>query len=106
MRKTGRQRETTERRTPLGSWPRIAGLRVVMSWPDSQFAPEPPPRGRARIRLAGFAGVALIVGGALPAACAVLAQQPAPPPAASAAGKIGPVAAKRPTLRPSLPVSV
>jgi sortase family protein len=99
-------RETTERRTPLGSWPRIAGLRVVMAWPDTQFAPAPPPRGRARIRLAGLGGVALIVGGALTIAVAVLAQQHAPSPAASAAGKIGPVAAKRPPLRPSLPVSV
>jgi hypothetical protein len=90
----------------LGSWPRIAGLRVVMSWPNSQFAPEPPPRGRARIRLAGFAGVALIVGGAVTIAVAVLAQQHAPSPAASAVGKIGPVAAKGRTLRQSLPVSV
>jgi hypothetical protein len=90
----------------LGSWPRIAGLRVVMSWPDSQFAPDPPPRGRARIRLAGFAGFALIVGGAVTIAVALLAQQHAPSPAASAAGKIGPVAVKGPTLHQSLPVSL
>ena len=77
-----------------------------MAWPDTQFAPAPPPRGRARIRLAGLGGVALIAGGAVTIAVAVLAQQHAPSPAASAAGKIGPVAAKRPPLRPSLPVSV
>ena len=50
----------------MGGWPRIAGLRVVMSWPDSEFAPEPPPRGRGRVRLAGFAGVCLVFGGVAP----------------------------------------
>jgi Sortase domain len=86
--------------------PRIAGLRVVMSWPDSQFAPEPAPRGRARVRLTGFTGVSLVVGGALAILIAVLAQQHAPSPAASAAGDIGPAAAKGPALHRSLPVSV
>jgi hypothetical protein len=86
--------------------PRIGGLRVVMSWPDSQFAPAPAPRGRAKIRLAGLAGVALIVFGAAAIGVALLAQQHAPSPAAAAAGKIGPTARKSPALRRSVPVSV
>jgi hypothetical protein len=90
----------------MGGWPRIAGLRVVMSWPDSEFAPAPPPRGRGRVRLAGFAGACLVFGGVIAILVAALAQQHAPAPAASAAGKIGPGGAKGPSLRHSLPVSV
>ncbi|HEY1668050.1 MAG TPA: class F sortase [Trebonia sp.] len=86
--------------------PRIAGLRVVMSWPDSQFAPQPPPRGRARVRLAGLAGVSLVFGGAIAMLIAALTQQHAPAPAASAAGHIGPGGASIPVLHQSLPVSV
>lgn len=90
----------------MGGWPRIAGLRVVMSWPDSQFAPQPPPPGRARIRLAGFGGVSLLTGGAMAILVAVLAQQHAPSPALAAAGGTGPPAARAPALHRSLPVSV
>lgn len=90
----------------MGGRPRIAGLRVVMTWPDSQFAPQPPPRGQARIRLAGFAGAFLVLGGVIAILVAVLAQQHAPAPAAAAAGDIGPGGAKSPALHPSLPVSV
>jgi Sortase domain len=89
----------------MGGWPRIAGLRVVMSWPDSEFAPEPPPRGRGRVRLAGLTGVCLVIGGVIAMLVAVLAQQHAPDPAASAAGRIG-GAGKGPALHQSLPVSV
>lgn len=90
----------------MGNGPRISGLRVVMSWPDSQFAPAPPPRGRARIRLAGLAGVVLLLGGAVFIGVALLSQQHAPAPATSAAGTIRPAAVKGPSLRRSLPVSV
>jgi Sortase domain len=90
----------------MGGRPRIAGLRVVMSWPDSQFAPQPPPRGRARVRLAGVAGVSLVFGGAIAMLVAALTQQHAPAPAASAAGKIGPGGARGPALHQSPPVSV
>jgi hypothetical protein len=90
----------------LGRWPRIGGLRVVMSWPDSQFAPAPALPGRARIRLAGLAGTALLLGGAAALGVAVLAQQHAPSPASAAAGTVGPAAAKPPSLRRSAPVSV
>lgn len=86
--------------------PRIAGLRVVMSWPDSQFAPQPPPRGRARVRLAGLAGVSLVFGGVIAMLVAVLAQQHAPAPVASAAGTTGAGGAKGPVLHQSPPVSV
>jgi hypothetical protein len=90
----------------MGGWPRIAGLRVVMSWPDSEFAPEPPPRGRGRVRLAGLTGACLVMGGVIAMLVAALAQQHAPDPAASAAGRIGPGGAKGPALHQSLPVSV
>lgn len=91
----------------MTNWPRIAGLRVVMSWPDdSQFAPAPPPRGRGRMRLAGFAGTCLTLGGAVIIGVALLAQQHAPAPAASAAGAIGSASGVTPPLRRSPPVSV
>ena len=76
-----------------------------MSWPESQFAPEPAPRGAFRARAAGLGGLALIVGGAIAIGVAMLAQQHAPQPAAAAAGAIGP-AAKGPSLHRSVPVSV
>jgi Sortase domain len=96
----------------MGRWPRdraptrIVGLRVVMSWPESQFAPAPPPRGRARARLAGLAGVALTFGGILAVGIALLSQHHAPAPAASAAGTIGSPVQKTLSLRKSQPVSV
>jgi len=90
----------------LSRWPRIGGLRVVMTWPDSEFAPLPPLPGRAKIRLAGLAGTALLAGGAAAIGVAVLAQQHAPAPAASAAGTVGSVRQKEPSLRRSDPVSV
>jgi hypothetical protein len=90
----------------MGGWPRIAGLRVVMSWPDSELAPQPPPRGRGRVRLAGLAGGSLVFGGAVAILVALLAQQHAPSPAASAAGRIGLDGARGPALHPSPPVSV
>jgi len=77
-----------------------------MSWPDSQFAPAPPLPGRARIRLAGLAGTALLAGGAAAIGVAVLAQQHAPSPGAAAAGTVGPAAPREPSLRRSSPVSV
>jgi len=90
----------------LSRWPRIGGLRVVMSWPDSAFAPAPARPGLGRIRLAGVAGTALLVGGAAAIGIAVLAQQHAPSPTSAAAGTVGPAAAKEPSLRRSTPVSV
>jgi len=77
-----------------------------MSWPDSQFAPEQAPPGRAKSRLAGLTGISLLVVGAAAIGIAVLAQQHAPSPAAAAAGTIGPAASKHPSLRRSAPMSV
>ena len=77
-----------------------------MSWPEeSDFAPAPAPRGTYRARAAGLGGAALIAGGAIAIAVAVLAQQHAPQPGASAAGATG-QAAKGPWLHRSVPVSV
>ena len=86
---------------------RIAGMRVVMSWPESQFAPQPPPRGTSRVKLTGFSGIALVLGGIAAIGTALLAQQHAPAPAPSAAGTVGPAKVKGPVLlRKSAPVSV
>ena len=77
-----------------------------MSWPEeSQFAPEPAPRGAYRARAAGLGGLALIASGAIAIGVAMLAQQHAPQPTSAAAGAIGP-AAKGPWLHRSIPVSV
>jgi hypothetical protein len=99
--------------TALGhaDWRRIAGFRVVMSWPEGGFAPPPrrPPRpGGLRARVAGMAGALLIVGGAAAVGVAVAAQQHAPQPSATAAGTTGPSAGKAwwLSLRRSIPVSV
>jgi len=89
----------------LGSPRRIAGLRVVMSWPNSEFAPAPARPGAFRARLAGVAGAVLLASGAIIIAVALLIQQHAPQPSAAAAGTTG-SAAKGPSLHRSLPVSV
>jgi hypothetical protein len=89
-------------------WRRIAGLRVVMSWPQSGYSPPRPgiPASR-RARVAGVAGVLLIVGGTAAVGAAVGAQQHAPRPSLAAAGATGPFAGQAaPSLPRSLPVSV
>jgi hypothetical protein len=96
-------------------WRRIAGFRVVMSWPERGFTPPPakpskplnPPRpGGLRARVAGVAGALLIVGGAAAVSVALAAQQHAPQPSLAAAGATGPGKAWWLSLRRSLPVSV
>jgi hypothetical protein len=86
-------------------WRRIAGFRVVVCWPEDGIAPPPTTLAGPRGRLAGLAGVLLILGGFLTLGVAILAQKHAPQPSPSAAGAIGP-AAHGPWLRRSLPVSV
>lgn len=80
-----------------------------MSWPDRGYTsvPQPSP-GRFRARVAGMAGVLLLIGGAATIGIAALSQQHAPRPGAAAAGVIGPSVrgAKGPSLRRSVPVSV
>jgi hypothetical protein len=89
-------------------WRRIAGFRVVMSWPEGGFAPPPPRPGGLRARVAGVAGALLIAGGAAAVGIAVAAQQHAPQPSAAAAGATGPSAGRAwgLPLRRSLPLSV
>lgn len=104
-------------------WRRIAGFRVVMSWPESGLAPAParrptPPKrpglpkplepGGLRSRVAGVAGALLIVGGAALVSVVIAVQQHAPQPSSTAAGTTGPSGAKAwwLSLRRSLPVSV
>jgi hypothetical protein len=89
----------------LGQWRRIAGFRVVVSWPDSGYAPPPVTGSALRSRLAGLAGTALVLGGVAAIGFAVAAQQHAPQPSLSAAGDVG-AAVQGPTLRRSQPVSV
>ncbi len=81
-----------------------------MSWPDSGHTsmPDPPPAGKFRARVAGIAGVLLLLGGAMTIGVAILAQQHAPQPGAAARGVIGPAVsgARGPWLRRSRPLSV
>jgi hypothetical protein len=85
-------------------WPRIAGLRVVASWPEGGYA-RPPRAVSPWVRLAGILGVVLILAGTGVVGVVFLSQQHAPQPSASAAGATGP-AAHGPSLRRSEPVSV
>jgi hypothetical protein len=93
---------------------RIAGFRVVMSWPERGSAPpspklpSPPRPASLRTRVAGVAGALLIVGGAAAVGVAVAAQQHAPQPSLTAAGTTGPSAGKAwwLSLRHSAPVSI
>ena len=101
-------RATWRRRgTALGDagWRRIAGFRVVVSWPQSGYAPPPPTAPRSlRARVAGVAGVLFIVAGAAAVGVAISAQVHAPQPSLAAAGAIG--SSARLSLPRSLPVSV
>jgi hypothetical protein len=85
-------------------WPRIAGFRVVASWPDSGYS-RPPRPVSLRARLAGMAGALLITAGLAAVGVAIASQVHAPQPAAAAAGSVGP-AARGPALRRSVPVSL
>lgn len=89
-------------------WRRIAGFRVVAYWRPSAYAPPPRTPGSLRARVAGVAGVLLIMGGGAAVAVAVGAQEHAPQPSLAAAGTIGLSAgqAQRPSLQRSAPVSV
>ena len=87
-------------------WRRIAGFRVVMSWPQSSYT-TPPARTpvNVRARVAGLAGVLLVLAGAAAIGVAAGAQQHAPQPASAAAGVIGGPGGGA-HLRRSLPVAV
>ena len=85
-------------------WPRIAGFRVVASWPETGFS-RPPEPVSLRARLAGMAGILLITGGIVAVGVTFLSQQHAPQPSAAANGAVGPVG-QGPSLPRSVPVSV
>ena len=85
-------------------WRRIAGFRVVASWPQSGYAPPPTAPRSLRARVAGVAGVLLIMAGVATVGVAISAQVHAPQPSVSAAGGIG--SSARLSLPRSLPVSV
>jgi Sortase domain len=119
-------------------WRRIAGMRVVMYWPQNAYAPPPGrpatrapgprapgprapgprapgprapgPRapGRLRVRVAGVAGVLLMLAGGAAVGVVVMAQQHPPQPGLMAAGTIGPPAFRVHglSLPRSVPVSV
>jgi hypothetical protein len=77
-----------------------------MSWPQTGCAPPPTGRTTRRGRIAGPAGLLLVVAGAAAIGVAVAVQVYAPQPSPGAAGALGPGAAQVPPLRRSLPVSV
>ena len=89
-------------------WRRIAGLRVVMSWPESGYASPPSRPGGLRARVAGLVGVFLIMGGGAAVGVAISAQEHAPKPSLAAAGATGPSSGqgRGPSLQRSLPVSI
>lgn len=89
---------------PGAAWRRIAGFRVVVSWPQAGYAPPPAALRSLRARLAGIAGALLIAAGAAALGVAVAAQVHAPQPSLSAAGVTG--SGRGPWLARSLPVSV
>ena len=88
-------------------WRRIAGFRVVMSWPQAGYAPPPSKRVSLGARVAGWAGVLLAAAGAATIGFAIAAQVHAPQPSLTAAGVLGPFGGlAHAPLRRSLPVAV
>ena len=85
-------------------WPRIAGFRVVASWPEGGYA-RPPRAIGPWARMAGVLGVLLILAGSGTVGVVFLSQQHAPQPSAGVAGTV-PAAGHGPSLRRSMPVSV
>ena len=89
-----------------GRWRRVAGFRVVVSWPEAGYAAPPVLLGGLRARIAGMAGLLLILAGLGTVVVVVASQVHAPQPASSAAGKLGPGRTRGPVLPRSQPVSV
>jgi len=92
---------------PKAEWRRVAGFRVVMAWPRTGYAPPPRARVSLRARVAGLAGVLLIVAGTAAVGVAIGAQVHFPHPSPAAAGILGPFGGQaHQPLRRSLPVAV
>ena len=85
-------------------WPRIAGFRVVASWPEGGYA-RPPRAISPWAQLAGVFGVLLILAGTGAVGVVFLSQRHAPQPSAGAAGAIA-SAGHGPSVQRSMPVSV
>ena len=86
-------------------WPRVAGFRVVASWPEDGYARPPVEPASLRARLAWVASVLLIMGGTAAVGVALSSQHHAPQPSPTAAGALGPQG-PGPSLPRSLPLSV
>lgn len=86
-------------------WRRIAGFRVVVSWPQDGVASPPRLLDSLPARLVGVAGALLLAIGAATVGFAISAQQHAPQPSRANAGALGP-AGRGLLLARSLPVSV
>src|ERR1700730_1141823 len=89
---------------PDAPWRRIAGFRVVVSWPQAGYAPPPATAG-LRARVAGIAGVLLIIARNAGGGLAVASQVHAPQPSLAQAGVIG-GSSQGLSLARSVPVSV
>jgi hypothetical protein len=89
---------------PDAPWRRIAGFRVVVSWPQAEYAPPPAVAG-LRARVAGIAGVLLIMAGTAAVGLAVASQVHAPQPSLAQAGVTG-GSSQGLSLARSVPVSV
>lgn len=85
-------------------WPRIAGFRVVASWPETGYS-RPPRPVNLLARLAGMTCALLIVAGLVAVGVAIASQVHAPQPSAAAAGSVAP-ASRGLSLRRSVPVSL
>lgn len=92
---------------PKVDWRRVAGFRVVMAWPQTGYAPPPRAPVSRRARVAGLAGVLLIVAGVATIGVAIGAQVHFPRPSPVAAGILGPFGGQaHPPLQRSMPVAV
>ena len=89
---------------PGTAWRRIAGFRVVVTWPQAGYAPPPSRPASLRARLAGIAGALLIGAGTAAVGVVIASQVHAPQPSRSAAGATG--SGRGPSLARSVPVSV
>jgi Sortase domain len=86
-------------------WRRVAGFRVVVSWPETGYAPPPTALRSFRAWVAGMAGYLLVIGGVLIVGVVLVTQVHAPQPSRSAAGRLG-SGGRGLSLARSLPVSV
>jgi sortase family protein len=89
---------------PGTAWRRIAGFRVVVTWPQAGYAPPPSRPASLRARLAGIAGALLIGAGTAAVGVVIASQVHAPQPSRSAAGATS--SGRGPSLARSVPVSV